>query len=257
MLARVAPMPHLIARRSFRLLALALTGAALAACGGGSDVRVTTAVPTAAASSTPTPAPTPVPLPKPSDVALPQGIDNTTGGALTQAHTAVPAPPPKDMSSVKASESGIMKITSPKLGLDNYIEDVGITNGEMDTPNDAVYAVGWYKTYDRPGAKGNVMLSAHETWNHQQGPFYKLYGAAIGDDVTLNLAGGKQYRYKVISNQRFDVKTIPMAEIIWPSRRPANAEWITLLTCGGRIVYDASGFGEYLDRDVIIAQRVD
>lgn len=36
--------------------------------------------------------------------------------------------------------------------------------------------------------------------------------------------------------------------------------WITLITCGGRfraLNPDGSGPGEYLDRDVVIAERVD
>jgi hypothetical protein len=46
-----------------------------------------------------------------------------------------------------------------------------------------------------------------------------------------------------------------MNEIVWPVNK--DGEWITLITCGGRIVYDqVTGFGEYLDRDVVVARRL-
>jgi sortase (surface protein transpeptidase) len=153
------------------------------------------------------------------------------------------------------SASGIARITSARLGLDHYIEDVGIVNNEMETPHDASYAVGWYRTYDRPGPAGNVILSAHETWNHMQGPFYGLHVAQPGDELELRMATGAVYRYRVTTNTRYAVATMPMAEILWPTARSANDEWLTLITCGGRIEYDSSGFGEYLDRDVVVAVR--
>ena len=54
---------------------------------------------------------------------------------------------------------------------------------------------------------------------------------------------------------RARARSIPMADILWPAER-GSEEWITLITCGGRIVYDATGYGEYLDRDVVVARRV-
>jgi hypothetical protein len=56
--------------------------------------------------------------------------------------------------------------------------------------------------------------------------------------------------------KRYDLNSLPMGEIINPKNRPFGESWITLITCGGRIVYDASGFGEYLDRDVVVARMV-
>ncbi len=104
---------------------------------------------------------------------------------------------------------------------------------------------------------GNAIFSAHETWNHWQAPFYGLYRTKAGDEVALDMTSGARYPYRVISHQRYDVETMPMADILWPTNRAKGAQWITLITCGGRLVYDESGFGEYLDRDVGVAERVD
>ncbi len=172
-----------------------------------------------------------------------------------QFHSPFPAPPPRT-SPTPSSGSSVARIVSADLGLDHYIEDVGIVDGAMDTPADASYAVGWYDVYDLPGVPGNAVFSAHETWNHWQGPFYSLYRAQAGDEIDLDMVSGDTYRYRVISTARYTVDTMPMLEVIWPSTRPAGAQWITLLTCGGRLVYDESGFGEYLDRDVVVAERM-
>ena len=126
----------------------------------------------------------------------------------------------------------------------------------METPADGQYGVGWYSAYGLPGSGGNIVMSAHETWNHMQGPFYALHKAQLGDEINVKMADGKTLTYKVISNRRYPVANMPMSDIIWPGIRPKNEEWLTLFTCGGRIEYDSSGFGEYLDRDVVVARRV-
>lgn len=49
-----------------------------------------------------------------------------------------------------------------------------------------------------------------------------------------------------------------MGDLISAPEKPAGAEWITLITCGGRFraYLDGGGPGEYLDRDVVVAERV-
>ncbi|MFA7249053.1 MAG: class F sortase, partial [Dehalococcoidia bacterium] len=144
----------------------------------------------------------------------------------------------------------------PALGVNHYIEVVGVVNNEMEAPDDGQYAVGWFPEYGMPGSGGNIVMTAHETWNHLQGPFYRLHRAALGDDIEVKMADGRTLLYKVISNRRYQVDDMPMGDIIWPGIRPQAEEWLTLITCGGRIVYGESGFGEYLDRDVVVARRM-
>jgi hypothetical protein len=164
-----------------------------------------------------------------------------------------PPPPP----AVRVSSGAIRRFSIPRLELDNAIEILSLSpTGEMPTPVDANYRVGWYTDFGLPGSGGNVVFTAHETWNHLQAPFFNLHRVEKGDEVVVDMSDGRRFVYAVLSNVRYDVRTIPMNEIIWPSAR-GSAEWITLITCGGRIVYDeVTGFGEYLDRDVVVARRV-
>ncbi len=195
---------------------------------------------------------TPVPTPTPVAAVTPSAVGFSPG---TPSSGTFPAPPPNPIAE-PASTRGIARVIAPALGVDNYLQVTNVVNNEMQTPEDSSYAVGWYPEYGLPGAGGNVVMSAHETWNHMQGPFYGLHKAALGDVIQVKMADGRTLQYKVISNRRYAVDSIPTGDIIWPKIRPTGEEWLTMLTCGGRLVYNGNGFGEYLDRDVVVARRV-
>jgi len=234
------------------MIVMVILAGALVACGNKSEATSATgltvrqAEPAKTETATPPPTPTPVAAITPSPV----GFSNPGVNAGN-----FPAPP-KNPVAEPGNVRGLARVVAPKLGVDNYIELVGVVNNEMQAPDDGVYAVGWFPDYGLPGAGGNIVMTAHETWNHVQGPFYGLHKAGLGDDIEVKMADGKTIAYKVISNKRYKVDGIPMADIIWPKIRPQNEEWITLLTCGGEIVYGSNGFGEYLSRDVVVARRV-
>ena len=218
-------------------------GAGALALSIGRSVEVSP--PQVVATAPPTATPTPVPTPRAEDPALLDAI----------ARPAFPPPPaPRGLSAYAGGP--VVRITAPRVRLDHPIERVQVVGGEMQAPADGNYTVGWYPQFDLPGAAQNAVFSAHETWGHMQAPFYFLRFSRVDDDITVELEGGEQYRYRVISNTRYEVDRIPMQEIIWPSDRRPTEERITLITCGGRIVYGPDGFGEYLDRDVVVATRV-
>jgi hypothetical protein len=183
-------------------------------------------------------------------------LEATRGAELPE-----PPPPPAPEPPRRTRGAGPVNITRleiPRFGVSSPIEGLG-TNaaGYLDTPVDGVYGVGWFWDYAEPGEGDNAVFTAHETWNRQRGPFYWVRSMVVGDVVTLSMADGRELEYEVISNVRYDASTIPMADILWPSDRPAGEEWITLITCGGRLVYNSTGYGDYLDRDVVVARLVE
>jgi len=246
--------------RLLSLTALAVLGGALVACGGGDpEIVVETGTPTPSATSTPSPTPTPEPewpIPAeeiaPGDVASP-GLVNATSVNLP--------PPPQLVRNPEPNDGGIVRMFSPALGLNHVIETVGVTDGVMDTPLDGSYAVGWYPPdrshkFGVPDKEGNLVFSAHETWNHMQGPFYNVHKAHIGDDIYLEMADGEIRHYQVARMTRYPLQEMPMGEVLWPSDRPEAEQWMTLYTCGGDIIYDERGYGDYLARDVLVAKWV-
>ncbi len=164
----------------------------------------------------------------------------------------------------------------PKLKVDAPIEDIGLVgDNQLDVPHNP-HDVGWYHLYDRPGVvnpantgwfdfgvydapgfRGNSLFAAHvDYFPDIVGPFNKLTTLVLGDEVAVTMETGAVYRYRVIKVKQYDANTIDMGALIWPRDKPANVEWITLVTCGGRFQQlEPSGIGEYLDRDVVVAER--
>lgn len=210
-----------------------------AACGGGGDDNKDEPTTEPSASATSTSAPT------------------NTATVAPPTPTATPTP--------YAGQVSRLKI--PRFGVDAPIELLGVdASGNMETPLQENTTVGWYDHitkeyhpenpnpgYDRPGWGGNATFSAHVYYHNIPAPFVSLAQASIGDDVVVTMDNGVEYTYKVVSNERYHRDTIPMGEILWPSTKPAEKEWITLITCGGEL--DATGW-EYISRDVIVAERV-
>lgn len=227
----------MVRMRLVRVVALGLFGAGIglvlfaAACSGGDDKEnfqsFDTSTPTATSTSTntATPSPTPSPTPTPFDGAV-----------------------------------GRMMI--PDLGVDYPIENIGILpSNQLDTPHNALGAIGWYHIYSKPGWGKNAVFSAHVNYNGGAGPFYRLHQIEADAEIDIQMADGPTYKYRVFSKQRYDIYNIPMGELIDRPAKPGNEEWITLITCScepGRIInVDANGYGECLDRDVVTARRVE
>lgn len=235
---------------------------AVAACGSESEpevvIELATPTPTPVVTASPTATPPP-PFPWAAERIergqLAAELSNPTSGGFP------PPPPLSDTPIVDGLPA--MRMVAPGLEIDHYITPVAVVDGQMMSPEGehASYAIGWYPSDDTwefgvPGEAGNVVFSAHETWNKMQGPFFNLHRAHVGDDIYLVMADGERRHYQVHSVTRYSVETIPMSRVLWPRNRPEAEEWLTLYTCGGEILYDASGFGTYFDRDVLMAKWV-
>lgn len=196
-----------------------------AACSGG-DAQESEPTPTpteATATATATPSPTRTPPPTP---------------------TATPTP----------FDGAVARIKIPRFGVDAPIEQLAINErNELDTPKDENTAVGWYYIYDKPGWLGNAIFSAHVYYHSIPAPFVNLAKSAEGDEIVVVMEDGTEYRYTVISNERYHRDNVPMGDIIWPKEKADYDEWVTLITCGGEL--DSTG-QEYVSRDVIVAKRI-
>lgn len=253
-----------IAAVAVLLIIVAVPVAAVVAFGGEGEAdlvaRPSTETPTPTPSPSPSPTPTPTatpPYPWPADP-IPPG---EPAGLVNVSSIGFPLAPPSERTP-PGNEAGIVRIVSEDLGMNHYVETLGIENGKMLSPDeDGNHSVGWYAsdeqwTFGVPGEAGNSVFSAHETWNHMQGPFYLIHQAKPGDDIYLEMADGERRHYQVARITRYPVGEMPMREVLWPSDRPEWEDWITLYTCGGEIVYDSTGYGDYLARDVLVAKWV-
>jgi hypothetical protein len=150
----------------------------------------------------------------------------------------------------------VARFLIPRFNVDSRVEAIGILpNNQLDTPHDP-RNTGWYEPYDKPGFRGNAVFSAHvDYYPDIRGPFFNLSKLRPDDEVVVVMEDGTTYRYRVVLYKRYPVEEIPMAQLIWPQERPSDREWITLITCGGRFSGRPGEPGEYLDRDVVVAER--
>lgn len=176
-----------------------------------------------------------------------------TGTTAATFTTAAPTPTPVPYDGV------VTRLKIPRFKVDSAIEAIGFVGGtnQLDTPHDPLNT-GWYDLYDKPGFRGNALFSAHvDYWPDIKGPFNRLHELDAYDEIVVVMDDGREYTYRVIFRERYEVTSIPMGELIAAAEKPEGAEWITLITCGGRFVQTSDeGFGEYLDRDVVIAELV-
>ncbi len=182
---------------------------------------------------------------------------------LAEPAAATPVAPPRSEApsrpvlAAPVAGDSVARLLIPGVSVNHAVERVGVgADGTMEAPDDGVRSVGWYAEWATPGAGGNAIFSAHETWNLQRAPFYSLRLLETGDALTVRMRSGAEYEYEVISNRRYAADSMPLGQIIWPSSRPDSEEWATFITCGGRFVRLPGGYWDYLDRDVIVARRV-
>jgi sortase (surface protein transpeptidase) len=159
-------------------------------------------------------------------------------------------------------DGAVSRLLIPRLKVDSAIEEIGVNaSNQMEVPKDPL-KTGWYNVdgWGKPGFGSNSVFAAHvDYYPNILGPFNKLKDLVPGEDeIVVVMDNGAEYRYRVIRKARFKVDDIRMGELIWPEDKPEGAEWITLITCGGDFVsLVPGGPGEYLHRDVVVAERIE
>ena len=235
---------------AFLLAALTLL---LAACGGGSEVSVEPV-----ATSTEAPAQTRV-----ATVAAAAAASPATPRSADATATPVASPTPEPY------DGDLVAMRIPALEVDAAVERTDLIKvndrPQLDVPDDP-HNVAWYPRYGTPGIDGDTIYSAHKDYFPDiRGPFWALAELEDGDEIVLVMEDGREYVYEVFFQRRYLTEEVPMRDLIKADRaenpellRPADEEWITLITCGGEFVATSErGSGIYLHRDIVIARRVD
>lgn len=233
-------------------LVAALTLLAVA-CGGGAEVSVEPI--TTATTAADAPAQT-----RAATVAA-AATTGASPSAVAATPEATPTPEPYD--------GDLVAMRIPALEVDAAVERTDLIKvnerSQLDVPDDP-HNVAWYPRYGTPGIDGDTIYSAHKDyWPDIRGPFWALAELEDGDEIVLVMEDGREYVYEVFFQRRYRTEEVPMRDLIKADRaenpellRPADEEWITLITCGGEFVATSErGSGIYLHRDIVIARRVD
>jgi len=148
------------------------------------------------------------------------------------------------------------RLIIPKIDLDApmTMRVVG-SDGIMQNPEGPV-DVAWYDFSaisglgGRPGVGGNTVLSGHVDY-HDYGPavFWDLQQLDPGDEITIHLRDGSEYKYSVQWN-----RVVNPAGISWNDVVAATPqESVTMITCAGTF---ESSTRSYDQRRVVWAVRV-
>lgn len=132
-----------------------------------------------------------------------------------------------------------VRIAIPAIGVDASIEQVGIVNSVMQTPEGA-WNVGWYQETSLAGGSGNAVFAAHRDW-WGVGPvvFARLNELGYGDTITVVGADGQSATYIVTA-----AYAVLASADFTPLISSGDANEITLITCSGN--WDGSGYTDRL-----------
>ena len=144
----------------------------------------------------------------------------------------------------------INRVQIPRIAVNAPTVILGVdAQGTMLSPKNPM-DIAWYTFSAKPGEKGNVVLSGHVDYvNFGPAVFWRLRELRPGDDVLLEVDGGRVFAYRVLAVATYDADTAPVQEIVGPT----ETEILTLITCTG--AFDARNL-EYADRLVVRAERV-
>jgi LPXTG-site transpeptidase (sortase) family protein len=155
-----------------------------------------------------------------------------------------------------ASLAPVDRLVIPAISVDAPVAPKAVdSNGQMPSPDGPQQVV----LYDfsafpglggSPGGGGNIVLGGHVDY-HDYGPavFAKLFDLKEGDQITVRLRDGSEYKYVTQSNRIIDASSTPFNEVV----AATPEESLTLITCAG--VFDPSTH-QYDERRIVWAVRV-
>lgn len=166
-------------------------------------------------SPTPSPVPTDPPPPTSTYTLTPQPSPTPTA-------TVTPSPTPRPGLPVQ--------LEIPAIGVDAFIEHVGLTEDlAMDVPS-KVENVAWYELGYRPGERGNAVIAGHlDTARGTPAVFWALESLEPGDEIFVRGLDGVKRRFVVDFHTRYPYDEAPVQEIFGPADEPQ----LVLITCKG------------------------
>lgn len=128
------------------------------------------------------------------------------------------------------ARNGPNRLIIEKLGIDAFIQYVGISKtGNMAVPTN-FKDVGWYKLGVKPGEKGNAVIAGHlDNALGLAGVFKKLQTLQQGDIIKVKNEDGKILQFKVSSTKTYAYNDNNTSEVFTGT---GNSR-LALITCGG------------------------
>jgi sortase (surface protein transpeptidase) len=123
-------------------------------------------------------------------------------------------------------------LAAPSIGVDAYVEQVGLTSeNAMDVPREWGN-VAWYRRGYRPGELGNSVVAGHlDTSSGGPAVFWSLHELTPGDEIHVTYENGDLYTFIVQGSEYYlhDAQGPIIDRIFGESLTPD----LNLVTCDG------------------------
>lgn len=173
---------------------------------------------------------------------------------VTAVHAFAYAPPFRQPNPAPRSSGNLgaepVHILIPSIGVDAYVEKLGLTtSGNMAAP--ASYSdAGWYEFGPLPGSPGSAVIAGHvDNGLGFAGVFKHLDALQPGDTITLVAADGLMRAFVVSELRTYPYTAVPDAMLFATSGSPR----LVLITCAGSLLYLKRTYDHRL---VVFAQPV-
>lgn len=156
---------------------------------------------------------------------------NPIGGKNSTNNTATPQETPALLNNKEEINAPVLpqRLIIPKIGVNTFVESVGLDNqGRMDVPS-TPNNVGWYNLGVKPGQKGNAVVDGHLDSEFGPAVFYSVPTLTKGDQITVIDQRGQQFTFEVTENQTYYFNQVPLEEIFGATDKTR----LNLITCGG------------------------
>ena len=173
-----------------------------------------------------------------------------SGGGVTYSTQNPAEKKPTDNFQWKGEVEDPKKIIISSIGVDAYVQKVGVDqNKEVAVPSN-LHMVGWFVDTVRPGQKGLSLIDGHVSGRKNDGVFKDLEKLNEGDQFLVQLGDGSEIKYRVIGKRSASVKD---SVSIMFSQNPKVSSQLNLVTCSGK--YDEKT-RSYDERLTVMAERI-
>ncbi len=170
-------------------------------------------------------------------------IDTATGALWYAPDTEVPAPEREQMQQNALPEDQPVRLRIPKIGIDAFVQQVGVNaKGNMAAPSNFT-DVGWYKYGAVPGFTGSAVITGHvDNALGMPGIFTDLDEIEVGDEFFVENKNGTELHFRVVEIQKYPYTHVPLKVLFSRNDMPR----LNLITCSGRWLQGERSYDERL-----------
>lgn len=122
------------------------------------------------------------------------------------------------------------KILIPSIGVDAYVQKVGVDQNNMVAVPTNIHIAGWFVKMARPGQNGLSIIDGHVDGRNGPGVFAELSKLKKDDEYTIVFGSGQRRKFRIV--EMVEVSAQEAATKLF-SQNPNITSQLNLITCSG------------------------